>query len=69
MLPATVPALGDRTLSFRLTHIAAQAGFTSEQATRQSSGFDARSFEIRLEPVDRASGLRPGMSVLFEWPQ
>jgi HlyD family secretion protein len=69
ILRGTVPALGNRALPFRLTHIAAQAGFTSEQATRQSSGFDARSFEIRLEPVDRASGLRPGMSVLFEWPQ
>ncbi len=69
ILRGTVPALGDAELSFRLTNISAQAGFTSEQATRQSSGFDARSFEIRLEPVDPGSDLRPGMSVLFEWPQ
>ncbi|WP_417611137.1 HlyD family secretion protein [Parasphingorhabdus sp.] len=69
ILSGTVPALGDKLLSFRLTNIGAEAGFTSERATRQSSGFDARSFEIRLEPVDRAHGLRPGMSVLFEWPQ
>jgi HlyD family secretion protein len=39
------------------------------KATRQNAGFDARSFEIKLEPAERIEGLRPGMSVLFDWPQ
>ncbi len=69
MLTGTVPALGNRAVRLRVTAISAQAGFTSEKATRQSAGFDARSFEIRLEPTERVVGLRPGMSVLFDWPQ
>lgn len=69
VLTGTVPALGNRAVRLRVTAISAQAGFTSEKATRQSAGFDARSFEIRLEPTERVVGLRPGMSVLFDWPQ
>ena len=69
VLTGTVPALGNKTVRLRVTAISAQAGFTSEKATRQNAGFDARSFEIKLEPAERVEGLRPGMSVLFDWPQ
>ncbi len=69
VLTGTVPALGNKAVRLRVTAISAQAGFTSEKATRQNAGFDARSFEIKLEPAERIEGLRPGMSVLFDWPQ
>ena len=69
VLTGTVPALGNKAVRLRVTAISAQAGFTSEKATRQNAGFDARSFEIKLEPAQRIEGLRPGMSVLFDWPQ
>lgn len=69
VLSGRIPALGDAAVRFRVTAIAAQAGFTAERATRQSAGFDARSFEVKLEPLARARDLRPGMSVLFDWPQ
>ena len=65
----SVPALSNRSLRFKVSAISADAGFTSERATRQSAGFDARSFRVTLEPVEAADALRPGMSVLFDWPQ
>lgn len=69
VLTGRVPALGNAGVRFRVTSISVQAGFTSERATRQSAGFDARTFEVKLEPLARVGDLRPGMSVLFDWPQ
>ena len=68
-LDGKVPALGDRVVRFKVAAISADAGFTSERATRQSAGFDARSFKVTLAPVETSDTLRPGMSVLFDWPQ
>ncbi|PZQ54988.1 MAG: hemolysin secretion protein D [Novosphingobium pentaromativorans] len=64
-----VPALGDQKVRFKVTYISPQGDFATWRATRQSSGFDVRSFEIRLHPSEPVKGLRPGMSVLFDWPQ
>lgn len=69
VLVGKIPALGDRQIQFRVRTISAQASYASERATRQSAGFDARSFEVRLDPVRNGAGLRSGMSVLFDWPQ
>uniref|UniRef100_UPI0035C999E5 HlyD family secretion protein n=1 Tax=uncultured Sphingomonas sp. TaxID=158754 RepID=UPI0035C999E5 len=67
-LTGGVPALGS-TASFRVYSIAPRADFATWRATRQSSGYDVRSFEVRLRPTQRIAALRPGMSVLFDWPQ
>ena len=69
VLKGTLPALGGKSASFRVTYISPQGDFATWRATRQSSGFDVRSFEIRLRPTAPVQGLRPGMSVLFDWPQ
>ena len=63
-----VPALG-RDVRFRITHIAPEAAFATVRATRQSSGYDVRAFAVQLRPVERVADLRPGMSVLFDWPR
>jgi HlyD family secretion protein len=68
-LTGRVPALGERKLEFVVASVSASAGFTSEQATRQGGDYDARSFTLRLNPATGESGLLPGMSVLFDWPQ
>ena len=68
-LSGSVPALENRRLRFRVSAISADAGFTSERPTRQSAGFDVRSFRVSLEPLEGRNELRPGMSVLFDWPQ
>jgi len=68
VLRGLVPALGDR-YDFRVTHVAPQGSFATFRATRQSSGYDVRAFAVKLEPVRPIAELRPGMSVLFDWPQ
>lgn len=67
-LVGEVPALGGRH-RFRVTHVSPQGSFATWRATRQSRGYDVRAFEVKLLPVQPVEGLRPGMSVLFDWPQ
>ena len=69
VLTGRIPALGDRCAQFRVFYIAPAGDFATWRATRQSSGFDVKSFDVRLSPVSRVDGLRPGMTVLFDWPQ
>ena len=64
-----LPALDGRAVRFKVHTIGAQGEFATWRATRQSSGFDVRSFEVRLKPAEPVAQLRPGMSVLFDWPQ
>lgn len=68
ILVGHVPAL-DRDVRFRVTYIAPEAEFATFRATRQSRGYDVRAFAVKLRPVDRVAALRPGMSVLFDWPR
>ncbi len=63
-----IPALNRKAAPFRVTYISPQGDFATWRATRQSRGYDVRSFEIHAEPVTPVQGLRPGMSVLFDWP-
>ncbi|GAA0738082.1 HlyD family efflux transporter periplasmic adaptor subunit [Sphingomonas sp. ABOLD] len=63
-----IPALG-RDGDFAVYQIAARGDFATWRATRQASGYDVRAFEVKLRPAAAIPGLRPGMSVLFDWPQ
>jgi HlyD family secretion protein len=67
-LAGTVPALGIAS-HFRVYFVNPQGDFATWRATRESRGYDVRAFEVRLHPVQPIRGLRPGMSVLFDWPQ
>lgn len=62
---ATVPALGNRVVEFRVTYIAPLGDFATWRATNNSDSFDLKTFEIHGVPTDRVEGLRPGMSVVF----
>ena len=61
-----VPALGGRAVKFAVYYISPKGEYATWRATRQSSGYDIRSFEVRARPVERIDGLRPGMSVLVD---
>jgi len=69
VIAGTVPALDGRSARFRVTFVAPAGDFATWRATRQSSGFDIKSFEVRVVPVAPIDGLRPGMTVLYAWPQ
>ncbi len=64
ILKAKIPALGDKTYDFKVYFINPRADYATWRATRQSTGFDLRTFEVRARPVEPIMNLRPGMSVI-----
>lgn len=62
-----IPALNLSNVAFRVTAISPQGEFATYRSTRQSSGYDVRSFQVKAKPVNAVQGMRPGMSVLFNW--
>ncbi len=64
LLKAQIPALGEKTYTFKVYFINPRADYATWRATRQSTGFDLRTFEVRARPVDPILNLRPGMSVI-----
>lgn len=65
-LKGYVPAL-DRQVVFRISYIAPEADFATWTASRSSDNFDVRTFLIKARPLHQEEGLRPGMSVLFDY--
>lgn len=63
---ALLPALGNKTVRFKVFYSAVLPDFATWRATRAGQGFDARTFEIRARPVAPVEGARPGMSVLVQ---
>jgi len=63
-LDGTVPALGNKQVRFVIDIISPRGDYATWRATRQSSGYDVRTFEVRARPQSPVEGLRPGMSVL-----
>jgi len=61
-----VPALGNRVVTFSVYYISPKGEYATWRATRQSSGYDIKTFEVRARPVEKVAGLRPGMSVLVD---
>ena len=61
-----VPALGDRVVTFAVYYISPKGEYATWRATRQSSGYDIKTFEVRARSVEKVNGLRPGMSVLVD---
>lgn len=59
-----VPALG-RKIEMVVNYIAAVGDYATWRSSKESSGFDLKTFEVRMRPVDDIPNLRPGMSVLL----
>ncbi|MGO3858603.1 MAG: HlyD family secretion protein [Neisseriaceae bacterium] len=63
-----LPALsqkGSRTeVAFKVYASSALPDFATWRATRNSEGFDLKTFEIKARPTQPIAGMRPGMSVL-----
>jgi HlyD family secretion protein len=63
---AVLPALGNKTVRFKVFYSAALPDFATWRATRAGQGFDARTFEVHAKPATPIEGARPGMSVLVQ---
>lgn len=59
-----VPALG-KTVEVEVYWVSARGDYAVWRATRQNSGYDLRTFEVRARPVTPVEGLRPGMSAIL----
>lgn len=68
-LRGSVPALKGTEVELKVYFLSPAGDYATWRSTRQSSGYDVRSFELRARPVGKVDGLRPGMSVLLPWPQ
>jgi HlyD family secretion protein len=67
-LSAVIPALGSDSHRFTVYYISPLGSFATWRATRESGGFDVRTFEVRARPQRPLEGMRPGMSALIDWP-
>ncbi|MEH0761111.1 biotin/lipoyl-binding protein [Vibrio sp. 16] len=62
---AYLPAL-DKSIEFKVTHVAVMGDFATWRSTDASQGFDLRTFEVEAHPVEPEQGLRMGMSLVVE---
>ncbi|MFD1436807.1 HlyD family secretion protein [Acinetobacter terrae] len=60
-----IPAL-NQTATFKIKNIDAEGEFATIKTTRQTGGYDIRSFKVHLAPVQPIADLKVGMSVLFK---
>ncbi|WP_407444979.1 HlyD family secretion protein [Fibrobacter sp.] len=59
-----IPAL-DTTVEMEVSYIASVGDYATWRSSKESGGFDLKTFEVRMRPVEKVENLRPGMSVLF----
>ncbi len=60
-----VPAL-DKNVSMEVYYIASAGSYAIWKSSKESGGFDLKTFEVRLRPKAPVEGLRPGMTVLWK---
>lgn len=60
-----IPALG-KSAPFHIEYIDAEGDFATIKTTRQTGGYDIRSFKLHMKPAQPISDLKVGMSVLFK---
>lgn len=64
-LEGYIPALSQKA-TFLIKTIDAEGDFATIKTTRQTGGYDIRSFKLHLEPEQKIPDLKVGMSVIFE---
>lgn len=64
---ASFPALGGKDIKLKVTYINVLGSFATWNATKTSGDFDMKTFEVHAVPVEKTTGLRPGMSALVDW--
>ena len=62
-----IPALELKDVPFTINYISPLGSFATWKATKETGGYDLRTFEIQAVPTTDIYGLRPGMSVLTKF--
>ena len=60
-----IPALGLKDIPFTINYISPLGSFATWKATKETGGYDLKTFEIQAIPATKVYGLRPGMSGLI----
>ena len=63
-LRLSIPALDGKEITATVTYIAARESYATWRATKESDGYDAKTFEVRAVPTAPVDGLRPGMTAI-----
>ncbi len=66
---ATVPAMNNKKIKFKIYYVAALGDYATWNATKATGDFDIRTFEIKASPISEENELRPGMSILIDYSQ
>lgn len=66
IMNARVPALGKDNIQYRVYYISPRASYATWRSTREDSGYDMKTFEVRARPLEQVPDLRPGMTVLVD---
>jgi HlyD family secretion protein len=66
---ATIPALENKKVKFKVYYIAPLGEYATWNATKATGDFDVRTFEIKAFPINKEPDLRPGMSILINYSQ
>lgn len=64
-----IPALQNKEVNFTVFTSSVMPDFAIWRPTRNSSGYDMRTFEVKARPDTPIEGMRPGMSVLVGLPE
>lgn len=65
VLKGFIPAVG-RKVELKVNWINPRGEYAVWRATRQSTGYDLRTFEVRARPLEDLPAMRPGMTVIVE---
>ncbi|MCR5822220.1 MAG: efflux RND transporter periplasmic adaptor subunit [Bacteroidales bacterium] len=61
-----IPALGDATYPCAVRKVQAMASYATWRATKVNGQYDVKSFDVKVVPVEKIDGLRPGMTAIIE---
>lgn len=64
-LTLSIPALGDKQIKANISYMAVRESYATWKATKESDGYDAKTFEVRAVPTEAVDGLLPGMTALI----
>lgn len=66
LIKARIPALSDQLIPFKVSHIAVMGDYATWRATDHRQGYDLKTFEVEIRPVEPITDWRAGMSVLVD---
>ncbi|MDE6179944.1 MAG: efflux RND transporter periplasmic adaptor subunit, partial [Phocaeicola sp.] len=64
-ISAFIPAF-DKQIRLKVTYMKDLGTYAAWKATKTTGQFDLKTFEVKAVPVEKADGLRPGMSAIIE---